>query len=497
MDSVTDTIVQGIRCAALDLLNQTARELIQDRLPTEYLSTLTDNEKVDALRACLIIWILTRGTVVPRVFQLQASLAMLQQRDSVIIAGTGAGKTLCLLIPMLLRPGSISITISPLKRLQTSQVLECQKYAISTVAINEDTPDDRELWESIRTGKYQHLIVSPEQLGMCNGHLPRFGRLIRQDRSFTCKIHRVHVDEAHNIYTAGLSHHGEEAFRPAYGKLGEFRVLLPKGTPFQALSATLPPHILAVVKKELMITPNYLELRLSTNRPNITYATVTLVGSLRNFRNLDFLVPPVFHPPMTIPKTLVFHDCKQDATDAATYTDDRLPQNIRNRGIVKHYHSDMSAEYLQMTFEDFSADDGTCRIPHATAGASTVSTRPRHPGVLVVIQYGICKNVAETVQRAGRAVRDPGLNGLYLAMVEPWVLELPASLGDDDSDANDPDRPWAGAVKKNSSKQDRTGLAAIGFIQSRTCLRQYLAKYLDDQSPGALLYTALWCCDRH
>ncbi|KIJ04274.1 hypothetical protein PAXINDRAFT_183194 [Paxillus involutus ATCC 200175] len=384
---------------------------------------------------------------------------------------------------MLLRPGSISITISPLKRLQTSQVLECQKYAISTIAINEDTPDDPKLWESIRAGHYQHLIVSPEQLGMCNGHLPRLARSIRQDRSFTRKIHRVHVDEAHNIYTAGLARHGEEAFRPAYGKLGQFRILLPKGTPFQALSATLPPHILAVVKKELMVTPSYLELRLSTNRPNITYATTPLVGSLRNFRNLDFLIPPIFHPPMAIPKTLVFHDCKQDTADAATYLDERLPQNIRNHSIVKHYHSDMSAEYLQKTFEDFSSDDGRCRILHATAGASTgLDIR----GVLVVIQYGICKNMAEMVQRAGRAVRDPGLNGLYLAMIEPWALE--SSLGEDDQDTDgptdDPDRPWAGTVKKNSSKQDRTGLAALRFAQSEVCLRQFLGEYLDDQSPG-------------
>jgi ATP-dependent helicase YprA (DUF1998 family) len=166
MDAATATLVQGIQGAALDLLERTASDLIQNRLPTEYLATLSDNAKVDALRACLIIWVLTRGAVVPRVFQLQASLAMLQQRDSIIMAGTGSGKTLCLLIPMLLRPGSISITISPLKRLQTSQVrfliikvtvnireqvheqvLECQKYAISTIAINEDTPDDPKLWE--------------------------------------------------------------------------------------------------------------------------------------------------------------------------------------------------------------------------------------------------------------------------------------------------------------------------------------------------------------
>ncbi|KAG0698346.1 hypothetical protein DFH29DRAFT_778620, partial [Suillus ampliporus] len=55
------------------------------------------------------------------------------------------------------------------------------------------------------------------------------------------------IDEAHSIYTAGLSHHGEEAFQPAYGKLGELCVLLSKGTAFQALSATLPPHILSTI----------------------------------------------------------------------------------------------------------------------------------------------------------------------------------------------------------------------------------------------------------
>ncbi|KAG2090595.1 uncharacterized protein F5147DRAFT_620217 [Suillus discolor] len=116
-----------------------------------------------------------------------------------------------------------------------SQVLESTKYGIPTIAINEDTPTDLSLWESIHAGKFTHLIVSPEQLSMFNGHLPRLARLLRQNRTFTQHIKRVHIDEAHNIYTAGLPHHGEEAFRPAYGKLGELRVLLCKGTTFQDL----------------------------------------------------------------------------------------------------------------------------------------------------------------------------------------------------------------------------------------------------------------------
>ncbi|KAF8834573.1 hypothetical protein BDN67DRAFT_873768, partial [Paxillus ammoniavirescens] len=457
-----------------------------------YLLTLSDNERIDTLWACLVIWVITRGTVVPRIFQLQASLAMLRRRDNVIIAGTGSGKMLCLLIPMLLRPDSISITISLLKHLQTSQVLECQKYGIDTIAINKDTPNDPTLWERIQTGKYQHLIVSPEQLGMYNSHLPRLAHLIHQDHSFSKRINRVHVNKAHNIYTAGLAHHREATFRPAYNKLGEFCILLPKSTPFQALSATLPPHILAAVKEQLMISSNCLEIRLSTNRSNIMYATIPLVGSLHNFHNFNFLIPPEFHPPMAIPKTLVFHDCKQDATDAAAYVNARLPHSLQNHGVVKHYHSDMSAEYLQQTFEDFSSPDGNCCILHATAGASTgLDIR----GVLVVIQYGICKNMAETAQRAGCAVCDPGLHGLYLAMLEPWTLEL--NLVDNDRDMMDPDRPYVGMVKKNSSKQDRTGCAALRFAQSQSCLHKFLAEYLDDQLPEALLYTVPWCCDRH
>lgn len=212
---------------------------------------------------------------------------------------------------------------------------------------------------------------------MYSRHLPQLAQLIHQDQSFNKKISHVHVDKAHNIYTAGLAHHEEGTFWPAYGNLkwGEFHILLPKGTPFQALSATLPHHILAAVKEQLLMSLNCLEMKLSSNRSNITYmyATHPLVGSLWNLHNFDFLLPQEFYPPMVIPKTLIFHDCKQNTTDATVYIDVRLPHNLQNLGIVKHYHSDMSLEYLQQTFEDFSSPNGTCCILHATAGASTVS----------------------------------------------------------------------------------------------------------------------------
>ena len=90
--------------------------------------------------------------------------------------------------------------------------------------------------------------------------------------------------------------------------------------------------------------------------------------------------------------------------------------------------------------------------------------------------------MAEAAQQAGRAVRDQGLHGLYLTMVEPWALEL--TLVGEDGQISDlyPDRPYVGIVKKTSSKLDRTGYAYLRFAQSKTCLHKLFAEYLNDQS---------------
>ncbi|KIK95113.1 hypothetical protein PAXRUDRAFT_86316, partial [Paxillus rubicundulus Ve08.2h10] len=53
-------------------------------------------------RACVIIYLLTVTAIVPWEFQLQASLAILNGKDSIITAGTGSSKTLCIIIPLLL-----------------------------------------------------------------------------------------------------------------------------------------------------------------------------------------------------------------------------------------------------------------------------------------------------------------------------------------------------------------------------------------------------------
>ena len=47
---------------------------------------------------------------------------------------------------------------------------------------------------------------------MLSGHLPHLAHLIQQDHLFQKQIARVHVDEAHFIYTTGIELYGLPAF---------------------------------------------------------------------------------------------------------------------------------------------------------------------------------------------------------------------------------------------------------------------------------------------
>ena len=229
----------------------------------------------------------------------------------------------------------------------------------------------------MQAGDFRILIVQPEQLQAFGGHLPRLAQVIRHTR-FSKLVKQVHIDEAHNVYTAGIPLYGQPAFRPAWGRLGELRLWLPKNTPFQALSGTLPHHIINCITDKLLFQSDYVSIHLTLNRPNITYATYPISGLRSNFRNLQFIVPePQNDPfdPELIPKTMVFHDNLQEAANVANYLNSLLPETMRHLRIAKHYHSMMSADYLEQTFQDFASPNGVTRILCATSGASTVRVK--------------------------------------------------------------------------------------------------------------------------
>ncbi|TFY73669.1 hypothetical protein EWM64_g10343 [Hericium alpestre] len=158
----------------------------------------------------------------------------------------------------------------------------------------------------------------------------------------------------------------------------------------------------------------------------------------------------------------------------------------------------MSDLYLEKAFDDFASPNGICRMLCATSG---VSTGLNMLDIDIVIQYGLCTDLLEGIQRAGQADQDGITASLFLLLVEPWVTTL--DLDDCDSDeseadssAKDFDAPPK-SVKHLSGKKSQTGDNAIRFAQLKTCLRDYIATFLDDDASDALVFSNRWCCDRH
>jgi superfamily II DNA helicase RecQ len=203
------------------------------------------------------------------------------------------------------------------------------------------------------------------------GHLPRLALLLR-NRAYQKHIARVIVDEAHNIYTAGLPHYGLDAFRPAWGRLDELRAILPASVRWAFLSATLPPHIRGCIEKRLL-KPGYVSVHVSSNRPNTTYATHEVVNNVEDLCNYEcFLACPFSLAGQ--PRVLIFVDNKELACRISSHLDSCLPSQHQDKGVVKHYHSKMSSTYLETTHKAFTTQTGTCRVLVATSSQSVVST---------------------------------------------------------------------------------------------------------------------------
>ncbi|KAJ7356525.1 hypothetical protein DFH08DRAFT_689611, partial [Mycena albidolilacea] len=166
---------------------------------------------------------------------------------------------------------------------------------------------------------------------------------------------------------------------------------------------------------------------------------------------------------------VVFHDDTQQCTDAASYVDKLLPVHLQNSGLVRHYHGGMSKDYLTKVFDDFSDPNGTCKILHATKGASTM----RFPHLAT-------RSILMTEFRDLMAGRR-GKVAVYLVMAEPWVYTV--SLDAVNPNGTDPDRPISGRLVKDAKKPQRAGLAMILYVQSTVCLREMIHRYLADNSP--------------
>ncbi|KAJ7487291.1 P-loop containing nucleoside triphosphate hydrolase protein, partial [Mycena galericulata] len=374
--------------------------------------------------------------------QLECMGAQVIGQDTVLHAATGAGKTGIAAGPHLLpsSKGKVTLLVSPLLSLHEEQVETFKnEFGLKAVAINSAHGGcTKEITESVVTGEHQIVIISPEMLltrRFIDGVLrkPEFGR----------RCLSVFIDEAHCV-----SHWGD-SFRKKYGSIGIIRAFLPRAVPIIAVSATLTPRVHRDILTKLRIDPkNYLYVNIGNDRPAVSHVVRAMEHPMNSFRDLDFLVPDFIVSPEDLPKTFLYCDDTKDGADIIDHLNARVHQDYRARGLVRPYNASMSREYRDTVMCLFRA--GIVRILVCTdaAGmaspATSLSIFPFSrvlqgcdlPDVDIVVQWKAPTNMSSWIQRAGRAARGHGREGLAVMLVEKTAFEVNTTGSEEASDTN-------------------------------------------------------------
>jgi len=179
------------------------------------------------------------------------------------------------------------------------------------------------------------------------------------------RILSIVVDEAHVV-----SHWGS-GFRKKYGSLGILRALVPKGTPFVAMSATLSDRVRRDVLSKLQFKAGtYLDLMIGNDRPNVSIVVRAIHNTMNTYSDLDFLIPTGVTDPKEVKQAFVYADQISTAEGMEKRLYGISPESFRAAGIIRPYSSGYSVEYRTMVMALFKA--GIVRILICTDAAGMV-----------------------------------------------------------------------------------------------------------------------------
>lgn len=149
----------------------------------------------------------------------EASLRAIMRRGSplLVVMGTGAGKSMCFMLPASCSPGGVTVVIVPLTSLQGDLHDRCRALGIASI-----------IWNSRRPHETAPLIFVTPESALSGGFGGLLARLVAAHQ-----LERVVVDECHTVLD------GNKDFRPKLRELGDLAL---QGVQMVYLTATLPPR---------------------------------------------------------------------------------------------------------------------------------------------------------------------------------------------------------------------------------------------------------------
>ena len=130
------------KCSPEDISGLVTIVIPEDRLPLQYLKSLSSEEKTICYWAAMVCWAVTHSTIVPP--EMPCSSFRLSKMRLFDCHGNRQWEDFAYCNPAA---NFITIIVSPLKWLQVTQELDFNShFQIPTITINEDTPHNIAWW---------------------------------------------------------------------------------------------------------------------------------------------------------------------------------------------------------------------------------------------------------------------------------------------------------------------------------------------------------------